>query len=765
MHVIGQFVFYKCMYLKALTINGFKSFAKKGELEFSAPITAIVGPNGSGKSNVAESFRFVLGEQSVKSMRGKRGEDLIWGGSESVARGNRAQVEVVLDNQKRQFPLDFDEVKIERVVHRDGQNEYLLNGSAVRLKDIQELLASANIGPTGHHIISQGEADRILSASPRERREMIEDALGLKVYQLKKQEAERKLEKTRENIAQVESLRREATPHLRYLEKQVQKIEKSLEVQKTLRTFYTEYLRREDTYLAFHFDRLSAERREPAAVLDEVKRQLAAAKETLRAAEGAEVRGGEVVAAEEAWRAASKNRQAALQELSKVEGQVAYIERRLEERSLRVVAPAPMIARAELERVVVSIETEVDAAAQREDLAFLRRTLTDVVRKLRILLERAPQAETVHEDNLETELKELKSVVARMRSAAEAAAKAEVEAEVVYQNVRKSREAEAEGARAAEREVFRLVGEQRMLEGHVERIDRELELLERDRDEFKRELTEAVALLGREVARYYETAVLVNGAELTPEQIAYEDRSTQRARRHELEKLKIRLEELGLGATEDVMKEWQDAKERDEFLARELTDLTQSVEKLVALIAELTEELHEHFFAGIDKISVEFNTFFTLMFGGGEASLRRVEPKVRSQTNDESEVVDDEEGGESEVGIELEVKLLNKRVKGLQMLSGGERALTSIALIFAMSQVNPPPFIILDETDAALDEANSRRYGDLIEALAKKSQLILITHNRETMSRASILYGITMGSDGVSKLLSVRLEEALAVAK
>ena len=177
------------MYLKELTINGFKSFAKKSELEFSAPITSIVGPNGSGKSNVAEAFRFVLGEQSVKSLRGKRGEDLIWGGSEAVSRGNRASVSVLIDNTKRVFALDFDEIKIERTVHRDGQNEYFINDSQVRLKDVQELLAAANIGSTGHHIISQGEADRILSASSKERREMLEDALGLKVYQYKKNEA------------------------------------------------------------------------------------------------------------------------------------------------------------------------------------------------------------------------------------------------------------------------------------------------------------------------------------------------------------------------------------------------------------------------------------------------------------------------------------------------------------------------------------------------------------------------------------------------
>ena len=129
------------MHLKHLTINGFKSFAKKSELEFVSAVTAIVGPNGSGKSNVAEAFRFVLGEQSNKGMRAKSGADLIFNGSEKVSRSGRAAVEVVLDNAGRVFPLDFDEVKIERVVHRDGQNEYLINGSKVRLKDVQEVLA------------------------------------------------------------------------------------------------------------------------------------------------------------------------------------------------------------------------------------------------------------------------------------------------------------------------------------------------------------------------------------------------------------------------------------------------------------------------------------------------------------------------------------------------------------------------------------------------------------------------------------------------
>ena len=129
----------------------------------------------------------------------------------------------------------------------------------------------------------------------------------------------------------------------------------------------------------------------------------------------------------------------------------------------------------------------------------------------------------------------------------------------------------------------------------------------------------------------------------------------------------------------------------------------------------------------------------------------------------ESEANEDEES--HDWGIDITVSLPKKKIKGLEMLSGGERALTSIALIFALSQVNPPPFLVLDETDAALDEANSRRYGEILSLLSSKSQLIVITHNRETMGHAQVLYGVTMSADSISKLLSIRFEEAQAFAK
>ena len=190
------------MYLKRIELTGFKSFAKKTVLEFSAPVTAIVGPNGSGKSNVVESLRFVLGEQSIKSMRGKSGTDLIFKGSKGLSAPSRASVEIVFDNTKKIFSfankegapeLLFDEVSISREVYSDGQNVYKINGTDVRLKDIVELLSSVHIGSSGHHMISQGEADRILNSSSKDRRAMIEDALGLKIYQYRIRESERKL--------------------------------------------------------------------------------------------------------------------------------------------------------------------------------------------------------------------------------------------------------------------------------------------------------------------------------------------------------------------------------------------------------------------------------------------------------------------------------------------------------------------------------------------------------------------------------------------
>ena len=417
------------------------------------------------------------------------------------------------------------------------------------------------------------------------------------------------------------------------------------------------------------------------------------------------------------------------------------------------------------EKVLGELET-LDAASFKEKVQKLLSLARDFLTHINKGSGSASQSiEDLEEKKrtLEAELTDLQSREVRVVKSVEA--------------LRKKIENEKDASREAERELFAAMARRSELESLLVGLRGREELLVRERESFKSELAEAGALIGRTALEYdtYTPRLPAQagdsaGRALSQADMFDEPRGKQEERRRKLERMKIRLEETGMGNGNEILKEHKETIERDEFLARELTDLEASTEKLNHLIEELTETLETRFVNGINKINKEFDSFFKLMFGGGNAALTIVKDPVRVRPRVEAADLEDQDSNgmedvEVEEGIDINVSLPHKRVKGLNMLSGGERALTSIALIFAMSQVNPPPFLILDETDAALDEANSRRYGDMIENLAKKSQLILITHNRETMSHAGVLYGVTMGNDGVSKLLSVNFEEAAAVAK
>lgn len=737
--------------LKRLEIAGFKSFARKTVLDFSSSVTSVVGPNGSGKSNVAEAFRFALGEQSMKSMRGKRSEDLIWSGSNMAPRANRAAVTIVFDNTKKIFPkLDFDEVSIERAVFRDGASEYAINGSKVRLRDVQELLASANIGETGHHIISQGEADRILTAAPRERRSMLEDALGLKVFEFKKQEAERKLEKTEENVAQVEALRREIAPHIRFLAKQVERLERAEELAKELRTACQTYFAIEEAYIRYERERTEAR-------LQSVSEKLATLEAELAVFEERVTTDTEGMKRSEAVRKAERELDRLTSERSELAREIGRIEGALNEAKRRSVAvardPYVKVPREDMQMLRDEVERQVEAVEGAEPGAVhaALQTLRAAIRAFferygtgndDILLEEeqathdldAKRAELTEKDRiLEEEIHDARTALSRAREATMA---------------------HEETGREQNRRLLELAEEKASTESERARLSAKMGELDYLAEEVEQGKREAIALVG------------VNALSYEPmSQLPDEERRVQEDRKRSMERLKIRVEEAG-GSGEDVRNEYKEATEREAFLASELEDLAKSAAGLKELIADLDQELQKSFAEGLAKVNSSFGEFFGLMFGGGGARL--VLEELQAPGADEDEEYEEDvprKKANQKPGIEISVNLPKKRVQSLMQLSGGERALTSIALIFAMSQVNPPPFLILDETDAALDEANSRRYGDMIQELSKKSQLIVITHNRETMSRAGILYGVTMGADGISKLLSVKFEEALAVAK
>ena len=319
-------------------------------------------------------------------------------------------------------------------------------------------------------------------------------------------------------------------------------------------------------------------------------------------------------------------------------------------------------------------------------------------------------------------------------------------------------------AREGDRLFYEIKTREADLKSLKERLKMEEESFAVREADYKREVGEAAILVGKvelELGhRVSKWTTWTLGVQVV-------DRENMRRK---IERLKIKIEDIGGGSKElMLMKEYEDTQARDTHMEKEIEDLKKSANLLTELMNDLGSTIEEKFKQGISKINQEFEQFFRLLFGGGEAQLRLVKVEKRNREIDELLIEETDLSSETlameEPGIEIDVSLPRKKVKGLDMLSGGERALTSIALIFAMSQVNPPPFLVLDETDAALDEANSKKYADMIEKLAQKSQLILITHNRETMSRANVLYGVTMGSDSASKLLSIKFDDAETYAK
>ncbi len=209
------------MFLKRLEVIGFKSFADRVGIDFVPGVTAVVGPNGSGKSNVTDAIRWVLGEQSAKSLRGAKMEDVIFAGSDSRKPLNFAEVTLILDNSDQRLPLDYNEISVTRRVFRSGDSDYLLNKQSCRLKDITDLFMDSGLGKEAFSIISQGRVDEILNSRPEDRRSIFEEAAGVLKYKLRKKKAENKLFETDDNLHRVLDILHELDDRMEPLQMQV----------------------------------------------------------------------------------------------------------------------------------------------------------------------------------------------------------------------------------------------------------------------------------------------------------------------------------------------------------------------------------------------------------------------------------------------------------------------------------------------------------------------------------------------------------------
>lgn len=923
------------MFLKRIEIFGFKSFADRTVIEFTEGITALLGPNGCGKSNIVDAIKWVLGEQSVRNMRAERMDDVIFSGTENRKALNVAEVTLVIANNKGILEIERPEIAIKRRIFREGDSEYFLNGTPVRLKEIRELFFDTGIGKSAYSVMEQGRIDQVLSNKPEERRHIFEEAAGITKFRMRGEEAERKLVKTEDNMGQVENILHEVRRSYEALKKQTDKTleyrrfrESIFELDRDLKLLQwrdleksrekkTERLKsREDKHLSIvgKIDRMKATLASELDTVNEMESRLIESQkqlygmdlekenqeeqvrgirerrnETEETVEVARTREKNAVESLDALNELKKNRKADLasfrERLKEIEGNIATLQKSIsaaEERArgngdetkqviddLAVEERRRENLQDDLRTLTDDIVNELDRGLKdsgydRNSRKTLEDSIVELLGEIRIrtegrakllsdqknlsdgnkaleLLESASNDFSDLRDSLEelsrlfseyrdsgadfleeflapegiiTRKRELddkiigsadrtKEFKARLSTLAEEktslAARIE-EARESLEELRVARARTTTQAAAAEDSLASLAREAESEEARLDEIRQQLAAEEariRSLDDqvaailAKREDLEKQQKTLRKDMAGLETGISSENEKMIGRENKLKDLTEQRGSL-EIEKEKIRLEmgyvgdeikllledfrdrysrdlaeyaelketierspkqikdkliaakvELkGLGQVNLMApEEFTEVSERYEFLNNQLEDLRKARENLSQITEEIRRESANLFMKTYKEIREHFHEMFRRLFGGGRAEIR---------------LIDHEDPLNS--GLEIYAQPPGKKLENISLLSGGEKSLCGVALMFATFQVKPSPFCILDEIDAALDEANIQRFVNLLDEFGQKSQFVVITHNKKTVSAARTLLGVTMQESGISRLITMRLD-------
>lgn len=714
--------------LKSLELNGFKSFAEKTVFEFRGGITAIVGPNGSGKSNVIDGIRWLLGEREAKNLRGGKAEDLIFAGTSKRPRLGLAQASLHFENRNKFFPVDFEEVTISRQVSRDGVSKYFLNKSEVRLKDLVDFFVKAKLGTKGLVVITQGNSDVFVGADPKTRREMIEEMLGLREFELKKSEAERRLLDTEVNLERVRGLIDEILPHLRSLKRQAGRWERRDELLKELRELENEFFGRKWQEIALRTREIEKETESKSEELNVLLREKEAAEKNLKEVEMSQLEERkEIVEIRERTKAVLEKRNLLQRELGRLEVRVELQEKEIE---------AEGISRGKLLELVKEIRRKLEESLGM-DFIKAKEVIKDVIDKINSIFKETkgnyPQASS---DEISAQFSKIKKELEELEDELLVLKRKESELQSKQEEFYAAFKAAVSRIEAAKEKIEKWEKDNREKMFEKERLKLRF-------DELKRQIMQA----GRNPEEFLSVRVGESG-----ESLEVLDKKIFR--------LRGMLASIG-DVDEALVKEAKATEERYNFLKNQFEDLEKARADLKKLISGLKEKITSEFSESLAKINKEFDKFFDIMFGGGQAKLKLVSGKKNTAEKIEgSEGVEEEkeEEREKEGGVEIDIKIKRKKINSLEMLSGGERSLVGIAALFALISVSPPPFLVLDEVDAALDERNARRFAEMLKEFSKQTQFIVVTHNRATMEAADVLYGVTLSDDGASKVVSLKLE-------
>ncbi|MCX5749825.1 MAG: AAA family ATPase [Candidatus Saganbacteria bacterium] len=900
------------MRLKELTLRGFKTFADKTSLLIDSPpsITAIVGPNGCGKSNVVDALRFVLGEQSMKDLRGESLEDVIFAGSSGRKALSLAEVSIVIDNSDRRLKTDYSEIQIKRRVFRSGESEFYINKNLCRLKDIKELFMDTGIGNGAYSIVNQGQIDSILSSRPEDRRQVFEEAAAIGKYKFRKRAAERRLIGTEQNLLRINDLRGEIKDNLSSLETQAEKAREYLDLKerlmaleiglgkKLLRSLEEKrngFLARIDDLkkktsgseavtLKEEDDRskIRNKLKEIDALIDAARSEISRLRGSFEEAKGSINVGKERISqlteriseikkenekigtllgaklqkldikekeigsfldrqkdpkflldeAKKTLDEVNKKTEDALRNWSSLKNPIHEkdIELSSKRHSLKEIALAVNFTEETiskdkafldnlrgLKEDIMSLEKEMEGLSgvsedikrsiiSRKDAIFkkidmeigvLEKNISDKKAHLEmILIQREQEKDSLsrlESSSLEMSdmFRELEKKTADLNLEKEKAIAALAETRLNCSNfddTSKQKRDEIESIRAetsaaesdikdkgseiislserliaAQKEIDgceailpKFAGEEKVIEAKLQALLSEkaakqakLEALEEKirsmtgeervvRDELAKEEVGLAKIEGElnAIAMLMEQEYQLSCGQVLESELP-EAPNASRAK-EEIETLKSGIRAIG-PVNLLAVEEFEASKERLSFIETQYNDLVSARGNLNSLIRDLDGEARQKFSAMISDVNRYFSEIFTSLFEGGEARIELAPGDVL------------------EAGIDIMARPSGKKWLNISLMSGGEKALTAIAILFSLMKINPGPFCFMDEVDAALDEINTIRFGKLLKEFSSNMQAVVITHSKRTMASAGTLYGITMEEPGISKLVSMKL--------
>lgn len=731
------------MQLKHIKLSGFKSFVDPTKISFPTNMVGVVGPNGCGKSNVIDAVRWVLGELSAKNLRGESMVDVIFNGSENRKASGQCSIELLFDNSSAKIGgeyASFNEVSIKRVMTRDAQSDYFINNTKCRRKDVQDIFLGTGLGPSSYAIIEQGMVTKLVSAKPDELRTHIEEAAGVSRYRERRRETESRIKRTRENLSRVKDIRDEIGRLIKRLENQAKAAEKYSELKKDKAKLEL------DKAVLFSIEAKSS-RDDLQKKLDSLKRDLQiknAESETIQSqidqfrtenesvlSEYEEAQknfyavGAEIAKREANLHNINKNEQETKSNLEKVKQN--YEKAKETEKNFEELSPSEKAMHI-LDSMINTIEKYgIKNENIREKAIELKSLLTDILNiataQSKTLTEEYLSRQNDLEDQIVNAEKLKKSIEDEMRDFVDKSSSAES----VLISLRQKQSKFNEELRTFENKKSIADLDARTISEKITNIRIEQKTYEINLDNSNKKIKDAGIDIDKIDFSEYE--------DMTIEEL--EDKLVN------IESKIIKLGAINLAAPEEIEEE----SKRKEELDEQYNDLTEALEKLTGAIKKIDQETKTIFKESFDSVNSKLKEMFPKLFGGGVAELTLTEED------------------DLNAGVILMARPPGKKNSSISQLSGGEKALTALALVFAIFDLNPAPFCLLDEVDAPLDDLNTLRFINMVEEMSKTVQFIFITHNKVSMEKSDHLMGVTMQEAGVSRMVSVDVNQALEFAE